>query len=138
MAAAAAARSANSEVTVQQKAGSQFQRYEEVFESVNLSNEEFEAKIKSMKHLPPVVALNKITSKAREKKIPPTPRLEVNVKLALPPIVVTQQNALSKRRMSIPGQFQATYDKEADTDFYKEFKFTYVLAPTPAEEFPRK
>jgi hypothetical protein len=130
----AVAKSAN-EVTLKKRDKSK--RYEEVFESVNLSNEEFEAKIKGMKHLPPVVNKNQLTKKEK-RKIPPTPRIEMNVKLALPPIMLSQQHALSKRRMSNPSPFPAEFDKDADSEFYKEIRFTYILLPEPADEFPRK
>lgn len=135
---AAADKRAASEITVKQRAGSQFQRYEEVFQAVNLSNEEFEAKIKGMKHLPPVQNKGDLHKKEK-KKIPPTPRIEMNIKLALPPIVMSQQAAaLGKRRSSITNQFSAGYDKDADYEFYKDIKFTYVLLPVPDQEFPRK
>ena len=115
------------------------QNYAEVFESSNLSNEEFEAKIKSMKHIPPIPRT--VPNKREKRKVPPTPRIELTNKMALPPIVVTQQTAMTiprQRRMSIPNQFQANFDREADLEFYKDFKFTYILAPMPADEFPRK
>ncbi len=137
MKAATDKRAAN-DITSPQRPGTQLKRYEEVFQAVNLSNEEFEAKIKGMKHLPPVQNKGDLYRKEK-KKIPPTPRIEMNIKLALPPIAMSQPAAaLGKRRASIPNQFSAGYDKDADYEFYKDIKFTYVLLPVPDQEFPRK
>ena len=59
--------------------------------------------------------------------------------MALPPVVISD----SRRAAAAPGrrlhhQFEAEYDREADMDFYKDFKFTFVCLPLPTDALPRK
>lgn len=103
-------------------------KYSEVIAAVNKTDEEFEAAIRAMKHIPQPVP------NAKKNKVPPTPRLETNIKLGLPPVILP---AYSKKT-TIPHQFVASFDKHADQEFYRDFRFTFIPLPLPADELPRE
>ena len=89
---------------------------------------EFERQLASMKHIPPAHA-----PPAARMRIPATGRLPGPApSFSLPPIVLTASTSTTKH------QFTSSYDKWADTDFYSDFKFTFVPLPVPRDVLPRK
>ena len=102
----------------------------QVYDAVTKSNDDFEAQIRAMKHIPPA---SKDTKKV---KIPSTQKVDSTKKMGLPPIAV-QAGTLSKKQ-KIPPQFTAEYDKNADLEFYSDFKFTFIPLPIPTDELPRE
>ena len=101
-----------------------------------ISPEEMEKKIRSMKHIPPPPPPQQDASKiaARQPKLPSTGKADSTRKVALPPVVVPDKQ--TKKQFKNP--FASSYDKMADLDFYKDFKFTYVRLPVPTNELPRE
>ena len=120
------------------------EKFPEIRMALSKSEEELEAQIRSMKHLPPppppAPGQPAAAKKATGGKLPPTTlRQESSLKVALPPVVISD----SRRAAAAPGrrlhhQFEAEYDREADMDFYKDFKFTFVCLPLPTDALPRK
>ena len=90
---------------------------------------EFERQLAGMKHIPPAAE-----PPASRQRIPATPRLQPEpAGAALPPVVVTASGRPPTRH-----QFMAAYDRWADTDFYSDFKFTFVAMPAPRDALPCK
>jgi hypothetical protein len=110
--------------------------------ALSKSEEEFEAQIRAMKHLPPPppqATLPPPTAKRTTgHKLPPTTlRQETGLKMALPPVAIAdKRHGATGRRLH--HQFEAEYDREADTEFYKDFKFTFVCLPIPSDALPRE
>jgi hypothetical protein len=107
------------------------------------SEEEFEAQIRAMKHLPPPpqsqAALPPTAKRTAGHKLPPTTlRQESSLKMALPPVVIADKRRGAAGGRRLHHQFEAEYDREADTEFYKDFKFTFVCLPIPNDELPRE
>ena len=55
--------------------------------------------------------------------------------VALPPLIADSGKT---QKPKLKHQFQAEYDKFADKEFYKDFRFTFFPLPLPTEELPRK
>ena len=102
----------------------------QVYDAVTKSNEDFEAQIRAMKHIPPP------SKETKKIKIPSTQKVDSTKKMGLPPIVV-QTGTLNKKQ-KLPPQFTAEYDKNADLEFYSDFKFTFIPLPIPTDELPRE
>ena len=99
------------------------------YKTVMISNDEFEAQIKSMKHIPPPPAGPKTAV-----TVPSTRKMESGQVLGLPPVLVQAGDYKNK----IPHQFIAEFDKFADVEFYSDFKFAYIILPIPCDELPRE
>ena len=94
------------------------------------TTEDFERQLANMKHIP--TASRPPPSKF---KIPATLRQQTSNMVALPPLVASTDK---QTRQKLKHQFQAEYDKFADKEFYKEFRFTFIPLPVPTEELPSK
>jgi hypothetical protein len=119
------------------------EKFPEIRMALTKSEEEFEAQIRAMKHLPPPPPPEARLKPAASGglAVPTTLRQETGLKLALPPVVILSDNhqrAGGGHRRRLHHQFEAEYDGEADTEFYKEFKFTFVCLPVPSEALPRE
>ena len=94
------------------------------------TSENFEKLLANMKHIPQ--AAKPPPSKF---KIPATSKIHSNQMVALPPLIADSEKTQKPR---LKHQFQAEYDKFADKEFYKDFRFTFFPLPLPTEELPRK
>ena len=94
------------------------------------TSENFEKLLANMKHIPQ--AAKPPPSKF---KIPATSKIQSNQMVALPPLIADSEKTQKPR---LKHQFQAEYDKFADKEFYKDFRFTFFPLPLPTEELPRK
>ena len=94
------------------------------------TSESFEKLLANMKHIPQ--AAKPPPSKF---KIPATLKVQSNNMVALPPLIGDPEK-IPKQKLK--HQFQADYDKFADKEFYKDFRFSFYPLPLPVEELPRK
>ena len=94
------------------------------------TSENFEKLLANMKHIPQ--AAKPPPSKF---KIPATSKIQSNQMVALPPLIADSGKT---QKPKLKHQFQAEYDKFADKEFYKDFRFTFFPLPLPTEELPRK
>ena len=94
------------------------------------TSESFEKLLANMKHIPQ--AAKPPPSKY---KIPATSKIQSTNMVALPPLIGESEKI---QRQKLKHQFQAEYDKFADKEFYKDFRFTFFPLPLPTEELPRK
>ena len=94
------------------------------------TSEGFEKLLANMKHIPQ--AAKPPPSKF---KIPATSKIQSSSMVALPPLIGDNEKT---QRQKLKHQFQADYDKFADKEFYKDFRFTFFPLPLPTEELPRK
>lgn len=93
------------------------------------TSQEFEKQLANMKHIPQ--ATKPPPSKF---KIPATLKETTQQSVALPPLIANDKSVKQK----LKHQFQAEYDKFADKEFYKDFRFTFIPLPVPTEKLPRK
>jgi hypothetical protein len=116
------------------------EKFPEIRTALTRSEEEIEAQIRAMKHLPPPQEERPPPPKRAGGKLLPssTQRQETGLKMALPPVVVTEQRRAAGPGRRLHHQFEAQYDREADTEFYREFKFTFVCLPVPSDALPRE
>ena len=111
-------------------------KYSEVYAAVDKTNEEFEAQIRSMKHLPQASKSTPAPATTRKPRgLATTTKVESGAKVALPPVLIPPGTNVQKKK-KIPHQFVADFDKLADAEFYKDFKFTFVPLPVPGDALP--
>ena len=115
-------------------------KYSEVYAAVDKTNEELEAQIRAMKHLrPPPPAKVAAAAEGRRGRIPATSSELSGKKVALPPVCQAPGTNLGKsKKAQASHQFVAAFDKQADQEFYKDFKFTFIPLPVPADSLPRE
>ena len=94
------------------------------------TSESFEKLLANMKHIPQAAK-----PPPSRFKIPATTKIQSNNMVALPPLIGDNEKI---QKQKLKHQFQADYDKFADKEFYKDFRFTFFPLPLPTEELPRK